>query len=102
MPCDILSWHWYSPAYGDFTAPVRNPLSSGFLRSPAESLAQLHSNDDPARPIDIWITEMNRSVKPTANSYLNGSYSDNATHQDWPAQAEVLRSIVADLRKHRT
>ncbi len=74
-------------------------MSANFLRSPAESLAQFKRNDDPSRPMDIWITEMNRSYKPTATSYLNGSYSDNTTHRDWAAEAESIQATIVDLRK---
>jgi hypothetical protein len=48
--------------------------------------------------MDVWITETNRSVKPTATTYLNGSAAANASGQDWAAEAQVLKSILSDLR----
>ncbi len=98
MPCDIISWHWYEPAYGPFTAPIHG-VSADFGRTPAECLSDFKDNDDPSRPMDVWITETDRSVKPNATTYLNGSFSDNATGQDWPAQARTLESTLADLKK---
>jgi hypothetical protein len=98
MPCDIISWHWYDPAYGSFNAPIHG-LSASFDRSPAECLTDFKRNDDKDRPMDVWITETNRSVKPTSTTYLNGSFSDNASGQDWAAQAQVIQTTIADLAR---
>jgi hypothetical protein len=98
MPCDIISWHWYEPAFGSFNIPVHG-LNFGFDRSPAECLADFKRNDGSGRPMDVWITETNRSVKPTAKTYLNGSFSENASSQDWTAEARTIQTSISDLEQ---
>jgi hypothetical protein len=49
--------------------------------------------------MDVWITETNRSVKPTSTTYLNGSFSDNASGQDWAAEAQVIQTTLGDLKQ---
>ena len=98
LPCDIISWHWYEPNCGMFVAPIHDAKSSCNGRSPAECLAEFKSHEDPAKPMDVWITELNRSVKTPAG-YLNGSVSDSGPQgQDWPAEAQEIGVAIEDVK----
>jgi len=96
LPCDIISWHWYIPMCGSFSSPIHDPKSASNNRSPAECLADFKSHSDPQQPMDVWITETNRSAK-TPQGFLNGSYSTNAKGED--AEAQAIDTSIADLKK---
>ena len=102
LPCDAISWHWYEPAHGSFSAPIGDLLSAGHGRTPAECLADFKKPGHPDEPMDVWITEMNRSAHTPAGDE-NGSYSHgNPSHQDWMAEAAAIHAIIQDLRKAPT
>ena len=99
LPCDIISWHWYEPNCGQFNAPLHDSKSSSNGRSPAECLADFKSHSDPGKPMDVWITELNRS-QPSPHGLLNGSLSDsNPQGQDWKAEAQEIQLTIEDLKK---
>ena len=102
LPCDIISWHWYEPNCGLFSAPLHDGKSFSNGRSPAECLADFKSPSHPDQPMDVWITELNRSVH-TPQGDLNGSVSDTAPEgQDWSAEAQEIHSSIEDVKKAPT
>jgi hypothetical protein len=101
LPCDIISWHWYEPNCGLFNAPIQDSNSFSKNRSPAECLADFKSQSDPSKPMDVWITELNRSVHTPAG-YDNGSVAETPTGQDWTAEAQEIQLTIDDLKKAPT
>lgn len=104
LPCDIISWHWYGPVYGDFSAPTSALGQPDDGRIPAACLADFKSKTDPTKPMDVWITETGRSQNISGVLY-NGSVSNNATpktSQDWAAQATAIQGTCDSFKKVST
>ncbi len=97
LPCDIISWHWYEPNHGPFNAPIHDAKSLSNNRTPAECLADFKSHTHPDQPMDVWITECNRSVH-TPKGFDNGSLADTPSGEDWAAEAQGIKSTIADLK----
>ncbi len=97
-PWDVISWHWYEPCYGSFVGTITDNTSTAYGRTPAQCLADFKKPN--GAPMDVWITEFNRSVKVSSTSYENGSFSTtSSTHQDWAAEAQVMQSTIADFQQ---
>lgn len=100
LPCDIISWHWYGPSYGSFNTPIVDPNSISNGRSPADCLNDFKSHINPNQPMDIWITETNRSASVSGH-LLNGSVASNATpktSQDWVAEAQAIQTNIDSFK----
>ena len=100
LPCDAISWHWYGPNYGGFNSVINDPRSAGNGRTPAACLGDFKSKSDPTKPMDIWLTETNRS-QSVNGVLLNGSVaSDTApsSSQDWTAEATAIQSNVDSFK----
>jgi hypothetical protein len=97
LPFDIISWHWYEPNCGRFNAPIHDDKSVSNNRTPAECLADFKSHTHPGQPMDVWITESNRSVH-SAKGYENGSFTDAPGGQDWAAEAQEIKVTLDDLK----
>jgi hypothetical protein len=107
LPFDIISWHWYEPNCGSFNEPIHDGKSFSKNRSPAECLADFKSHTNPGQPMEVWITESNRSVH-TRQGYDNGSVSSTspgqagAPGQDWAAEAQEIQVTIDDVKKAPT
>ena len=100
LPCDALTWHWYGPNYGGFNTVVSDPNSAANGRTPAACLGDFKSKTDPTKPMDIWITETNRSQNVNG-TLLNGSVASNtapASNQDWAAEATAIQNNVDSFK----
>ena len=100
LPCDIISWHWYGPNYGVFNQPIVDPNSVSNGRTPAQCLADFKSRTNSGQPMDVWITETNRSQR-VGSTLLNGSVTNNAspaTSQDWAAQATAIKACIDSFK----
>jgi len=100
LPCDIISWHWYGPVIGSFTAPINDPDSVSNGRTPAQCLGDFKSPTNPSQPMDIWITETDR-MQESGTAMLNGSVASNATpktSQDWAAQASAIQTNIDGIK----
>jgi hypothetical protein len=101
LPFDIISWHWYGPVYGSFTAAINNTASASNGLTPVQCLNAFKSHTNPGQPMDIWITETNRSQKTSTGDYLNGSVAAVATpttSQDWAAEAQAIQTNVDNFK----
>lgn len=101
LPCDIISWHWYGPNYGVFNAPISDANSVSNGRTPAACLNDFKSHANPTLPMDIWITETDRSAAITGGGLLNGSTASNTTpqtSQDWAAQAAAIQANIDSFK----
>ncbi len=101
LPCDAISWHWYGPNYGGFNAVINDPKSAANGRTPVQCLNDFKSKTDPTKPMDIWITETNRSQNITGGGLLNGSVANNATpttSQDWAAEATAIQNNIESFK----
>jgi hypothetical protein len=101
LPCDMISWHWYGPNYGPFNQPISDANSVSNGRTPAQCLGDFKSHTNPSQPMDIWITETNRSQSIAGGGLLNGSVASNATpktSQDWPAEATAIQTCVDSFK----
>ena len=104
LPCDIISWHWYGPLYGDFNAATVAPGQPDDGRSPATCLADFRSKTDLTKPMDVWITEADRTQSINGVIY-NGSVTSNTTptlNQDYTAQATALTTLCESFKKAPT
>jgi hypothetical protein len=102
LPCDLISWHWYGPTYGDFNTPVNAPGSFDNGRTPAACLADFKSKTDPTKPMDVWMTETNRSLQIATGVFLNGSTASNSapsTSQDWASEATAIQNNIESFKK---
>jgi hypothetical protein len=101
LPCDIISWHWYGPTYGDFNAPVSAPGQPDDGRSAAACLADFKSKTNPAQPMDVWITETNRSQVINGSFYngSTGSLTTPRTSQDFADEATALKATCDSFKK---
>jgi len=97
LPFDIISWHWYEPNHGLFSVPIHDDKSFSRNRSPAQCLADFKSHTHPDQPMDVWITEMNRSIHGSGG-WQNGSFAETLSGQDWAGEAQQITSIIADLK----
>ena len=100
LPCDAITWHWYGPNYGGFNTVVNDTKSAANGRTPAQCLGDFKSKSDPTKPMDIWITETNRSQN-TAAGLLNGSVAAVATpaaSQDWTAEATAIQNNIESFK----
>jgi hypothetical protein len=105
LPCDILSWHWYGPNYGAFNLPISDSNSVSNKLTPAQCLNAFKSKTDPSEPMDIWITENNRSQNMGGGVLLNGSTGSNtnpAGVQDWTAEATAIQANVDSFKAEPT
>ena len=101
LPCDVISWHWYGPNYGAFNAPIKDANSVANGRSPAQCLGDFKSRTNPSQPMDVWITETNRSQPIAGGGVLNGSVAANATpktSQDWAAEASAIQANIDSIK----
>ena len=101
LPCDVISWHWYGPNYGAFNGVINDPKSVANGRTPAACLGDFKSNTDLTQPMDVWITETDRSQAITGGGLLNGSVAANAapaTSQDWAAQAFAIQTNIDSFK----
>ena len=101
LPCDVISWHWYGPNYGNFNGPITTRRASTTAAPRLPCLADFKSNTDPSQPMDVWITETDRSQKSATGALLNGSVADNATpttSQDWAAQASAIQANIDSFK----
>jgi hypothetical protein len=101
LPCDIISWHWYGPNYGPFNLPISDSNSVSNGRTPAQCLNDFKSHTNPSQPMDIWITETNRSQKITGGALLNGSTGSNTApqaYQDWAAEGQAIQTNVDSFK----
>ena len=101
LPCDIISWHWYGPTYGDFNAPVNALGQPDNGRSAAACLADFKSKTNPTQPMDVWITETNRSQVINGSFYngSTGSLTTPKTSQDFAAEATALQATCDSFKK---
>jgi len=100
LPCDAITWHWYGPNYGGFNTVISDTKSAANGRTPAQCLGDFKSKTNPSQPMDIWITETNRSQNITGG-LLNGSVASNATpttSQDWPAEATAIQNNIDSFK----
>ena len=100
LPCDMISWHWYGPNYGNFNGVITNPGAPDNGRTPAACLGDFKSKTNPTQPMDIWMTETNRS-QYSNGVLLNGSVANNATpatSQDWAAEASAIQANVDSFK----
>ena len=100
LPCDAITWHWYGPNYGGFNSVINDTKSAANGRTPAQCLGDFKSKSDPTKPMDIWITETNRSQN-TAAGLLNGSVASvttPATSQDWASEATAIQSNIESFK----
>ncbi|MCE0483471.1 MAG: hypothetical protein LV479_04445 [Methylacidiphilales bacterium] len=101
LPCDLISWHWYGPNYGSFTAPIADSKSFSNGRTPVQCLNDFKSKVNPSQPMDIWITETDRSAYVSGQGLLNGSCASNTTptaSQDWAAQATAIQQNIDSFK----
>lgn len=100
VPWDIISWHWYTPSFGDFTATITSTSSASYGRSPVECLNDFKSKSSPSEPMDIWITEMGRSQNISGQGFVGGSatsVTNPTANQNWALQSSELQSEIDDL-----
>lgn len=100
VPWDILSWHWYTPSYGDFSSTITDASSPSYGKSPVQCLNEFPQKSNPAAPMDIWITECGRSQNIPGSGFVGGSATSRtnpAASQDWALQAQELEDEIADL-----
>lgn len=100
VPWDILSWHWYTPSFGDFTAIITDASSPSYGKSPVQCLNEFSQRATPGMPMDIWITECGRSQNIPGSGFVGGSATSRtnpAASQDWELQALELEDEIADL-----
>lgn len=101
LPCDLISWHWYGPNYGVFNAAINDPNSASNGLSPAQCLNAFKSHTNPTQPMNIWITETDRSQSEAGGGLLNGSVANNAspaTSQNWAAQATAIQANIDSFK----
>ena len=101
LPCDAISWHWYGPNYGGFNTVINDTKSAANGRTPVQCLNDFKSKTDPTKPMDIWITETNRSQNISGGGLLNGSVANNATpttSQDWAAEATAIQNNIDSFK----
>ena len=101
VPWDVLSWHWYTPSFGGFTAVITTSGSSSYGRTPVQCLSDFRKQNAPGEPMDIWITEVGRSLHIAGYGPVGGSctsYVNPATSQDWALQATELAATIDDLK----
>jgi hypothetical protein len=101
LPCDIISWHWYGPSYGDFSAPMSAPGQWDDGRTPAACLADFKSKTDPTKPMDVWITETNRTEKISGVLYngSTGSLTAPTTVQNMAGEATAIQGTCDSFKK---
>jgi hypothetical protein len=103
LPCDMISWHWYEPNCGLFMAPINDPKSPANGRRPVDCLADFKSHTNPGQPMEVWITELNRSLKVKGGKdYLNGSVADSANDQTYADQAATITTAINDVKSAST
>jgi hypothetical protein len=101
LPCDMISWHWYGPNYGGFNTAITSGTTNDNNRTPAACLGDFKSKTNPTQPMDVWITETNRSQNVGAGVLENGSVSNNATpktSQDWAAEATAVQQNIDSFK----
>ena len=100
LPCDIISWHWYGPTYGDFNTPCNAPGQADNGRSHRRVPGRLQEQDQPAKPMDVWITETNRSQVINGQFYdgSTGNLTAPQTGQDWPDEATAIKTCVDSFK----
>lgn len=99
LPCDIISWHWYTPSFGALTARITTGGSA--YRTPVECLNDFKKHEAPTEPMDIWITESGRSENLPGFGFVGGSCTSTvnpAANQNFALQASELSSEISDLK----
>ena len=90
LPADILSWHWYAPRFGSFTAPL---VAGDRTTSPAAYASRFGKK--------IWVTEIGREDKAIQDGkeFPIGGSATNLynTNQNWAYQADALMGELNDL-----